>query len=78
MHYVYVLWSEKLKKRYTGSTEFVDKRFHQHNRGCNKFTKGGIPWILIHTEEFSSKTETLKREKFEKIYREAIEFFDKL
>jgi len=64
LFYIYVLWSSKLKKRYTGSTKFVDKRFNQHNSGYSRFTKNGIPWILIHIEEFPSKTEALKREKF--------------
>ena len=64
MYYVYVLWSNKLSKRYVGSTDDVSKRFKEHNHGANKFTKGGIPWELIHEEEFSSKSESLKREKF--------------
>jgi putative endonuclease len=64
MHYIYVLWSSKLNKRYVGSTEEVGKRFDEHNRGCNKFTKGGIPWLVIYQEKFSTKTEALKREKF--------------
>ncbi len=64
MYYIYVLWSNKLQKRYVGSTAIVIKRFSEHNRGCNKFTKGGIPWKIIHEEAFSSKTEALKREKF--------------
>ena len=64
MFYVYVLWSSKLKKRYIGSTDKVEKRLSEHNRGCNKFTKGGIPWLLIHKEEFFTKAEALRREKF--------------
>ena len=64
MYYVYVLWSSKLNKRYIGSTDKVEKRFVEHNRGSNKFTKGGIPWIKIYQEEFLTKTEAIKREKF--------------
>ena len=64
MYYVYVLWSDKLHKRYIGSTADIEKRIAEHNRGCNKFTKGGIPWILVYQEEFTSKREALKREKF--------------
>ncbi len=64
MFYVYVLWSSCLRKRYTGSTGDIKKRLLEHNRGCNKFTKGGIPWVLVHSEEFSSKEEAIKREKF--------------
>ena len=64
MSYVYVLWSAKLRKRYVGSTQDVHKRLFEHNRGSNKFTKGGIPWKLIYTEEFQTKSESLKREKY--------------
>jgi putative endonuclease len=62
MYYVYVQWSSKLNKRYVGTTNNVEKRLNEHNRGCNKFTKSGIPWILVFHEE--SRTEALKREKF--------------
>ena len=64
MNYVYVLWRNKLNKRYIGSTEDISKRISEHNRGCNKFTKGGIPWFLIYSEEYPTKQEALKREKF--------------
>ena len=64
MYFIYVLWSSKLNKRYVGSTKFVEKRLVEHNRGNNKFTKGGIPWNLIYQEEFPTKKEALKREKF--------------
>jgi len=64
MNYIYVLWSAKINKRYVGSTVEVEKRLCEHNRGQNKFTKGGIPWILIYQDKFLTKTEALKREKF--------------
>ena len=64
MHYVYVLYSEKLKKRYIGSTANVDNRIKEHNKGKSRFTKGGIPWILIHKEEFTTLGESRKRELF--------------
>ena len=64
MNYVYVLWSSKLNKRYVGTTNNVEKRINEHNRGYNKFTSGGIPWLLVLKEEYSTKTEALKRERF--------------
>ncbi|MFA5832975.1 MAG: GIY-YIG nuclease family protein [Bacteroidota bacterium] len=51
MFTVYVLWSDRLQKRYVGSCEDLKIRIKQHNNGESKFTKGGIPWILIYTEE---------------------------
>ena len=64
MYFVYVLWSEKLRKRYVGMTEDVEKRMNQHNMGMSPFTKRGIPWELIHREEYPSKVEAHKRELF--------------
>ena len=64
MYFVYVLWSQKLSKRYVGSSDDSERRLAEHNTGSNKFTKGGIPWIKIYQEEFQTKTEALKREKF--------------
>jgi putative endonuclease len=67
LYYTYVLWSSRISKRYVGSTDNVKKRLEEHNRGCNKFTKGGIPWIKVYQEEYLTKTEALKREKFFKL-----------
>ncbi|MFZ1080590.1 MAG: GIY-YIG nuclease family protein [Candidatus Kryptoniota bacterium] len=64
MFHVYVLWSEKLRKRYVGSTENVRKRSKEHNQGSSTFTSGGAPWILIHQEEFENKKEARGRENF--------------
>ncbi len=64
MHYIYVLWSSKIRKRYVGSTKNVEKRVNEHNYGANKFTKGGIPWVKVYQEEYLSKSEALKREHF--------------
>jgi len=64
LSYIYVLWSNKLQKRYVGSTENLDKRMYEHNHGHSKFTKGGIPWELLYQEEFNSLSEARKRELF--------------
>jgi len=34
------------------------------NNGLNKFTSQNRPFRLIYSEEFSSKTEAIRREKF--------------
>ncbi len=64
MNYVYVLYSERLKKRYVGSTKDFEKRIKEHNNGKSRFTKGGIPWKLIYKEEYSTFSEARKRELF--------------
>ncbi len=64
MFYIYVLWSERIRKRYVGYTSDITKRIHEHNNGNSKFTKGGVPWKLVYSEELSSKAEATKREKY--------------
>jgi putative endonuclease len=65
MHYtVYIIYSEKLDKHYTGSCENFAIRLAQHNAGRNKSTKPGIPWILKHLEEFDNLKEARAREAY--------------
>jgi putative endonuclease len=61
---VYVLWSKRLRKRYVGSTRDLPKRIKEHNRGSNKFTKGGIPWLLVYQEHFAQYRDARRREIF--------------
>jgi putative endonuclease len=64
MYFTYVLWSEKLQKRYVGSCENINIRLRQHNSGQSKFTKGGIPWKVIYSETFQDISSARKRELF--------------
>src|ERR1700722_12318091 len=60
--YVYILYSVKLDKYYTGSCQDILIRLQQHNTGRNISTKTGIPWVLKYTETFDSRAEAFKRE----------------
>ena len=65
MFIVYVLRSLKNHKRYVGQTSkdaFI--RLKEHNSGCNKWTRENGPFIIIHVEEYKTRTETIKRERF--------------
>ena len=64
MFTVYVLWSEKLRKRYVGSTANLTKRIKEHNGGQAPFTSRGVPWSLLHHEEYETQQEARKRERF--------------
>jgi putative endonuclease len=64
MYFVYVLWSEKLHKRYVGHTQNIESRLKEHNSGKVHFTKAGIPWRIVYKEEYPSRSEAMKREKF--------------
>jgi len=63
--YVYVLYSEKFNKHYTGySCDIVD-RFLSHNKKATKgFTIRYRPWTIILVEEFETKSQALQREKW--------------
>lgn len=64
MFFVYVLWSDKLQKRYVGSTVDIQKRLREHNAGKTPFTKSGKPWRLVCTEELPDNSSARKRELF--------------
>ena len=63
MFYTYVLYSVKFERIYVGQTEDLEKRIERHNSGRVKSTKPYLPWEIIHSEEFETKVESLKREK---------------
>jgi putative endonuclease len=64
MFFVYILRSEASGKLYTGYTTDLDHRLGQHNHGITKSTKDRGPWIVVHTEEFSTRAEAMRREKY--------------
>ena len=59
---VYILQSEATFRYYVGHTDDVPKRLIQHNSGVNKSTRNGVPWKLIYTEVFNTRSEAMKRE----------------
>jgi putative endonuclease len=62
--YVYILRSEIVEKYYIGSTSDLEKRIKLHNSPRARWTKKCQPWVLIHSEEFISRSEAIKREKY--------------
>ena len=61
---VYIIYSDSTDKYYVGYSKDVDLRLERHNLGWSKSTKAGIPWSLVYTESFDSKSEALQRERF--------------
>ena len=62
---VYILYSERFKKNYTGFTSSLIERFKSHNQLATKgYTLKFRPWVVIHVEFFYSKSEAMKREKY--------------
>ena len=62
--YCYVLRSEKTGRRYVGSCRDLDNRVRRHNAGESKATKPGVPWVLIRSESFSTRSEAAQRERY--------------
>jgi putative endonuclease len=65
MYTVYVLYSEKYNKHYTGYTNNLMNRLKAHNElGIKGFTVKYRPWRLIYQKEFELKTEAMTHEKW--------------
>jgi putative endonuclease len=64
MYFVYALSSLSRDYIYVGISDDVDRRFSQHNAGYEKTTKPYRPFKLIYKEQFSSRPEARKREKY--------------
>jgi len=64
LYKTYILKSISHNTYYYGSTEDINKRLDEHNRGKVRYTKGRRPWVLHYFEEFDTRIEARKRERF--------------
>ena len=64
IHFVYVIRSSIDGRFYVGMTTSLERRLNEHNKGKTKSTKGYVPWDLFFHEEFQSREEARKREKY--------------
>ena len=62
-YFTYVLYSNKFDEIYVGQTSDLLGRLEQHNLGLSKSTKRYVPWNLIYSEEFETRSEAMRREK---------------
>ena len=64
MYIVYILYSVRFNKIYIGYTSDLESRFKSHNElGIKGWTIRFRPWEILHTENFESKLDAMKREK---------------
>jgi putative endonuclease len=61
---VYIIYSARLNKYYTGYAEDVLLRLHEHNIGLSTFTSRASDWELRYTEGFPSREAAHRRELF--------------
>jgi len=67
MYYVYVLFSQKSKRLYTGYTDNLKRRLDEHNSGKGgTYSKKNAPYDLVFYEAFLSKKDASKQEVFYK------------
>jgi putative endonuclease len=64
MYYIYAIQSELRNYLYVGMTDNVERRVDQHNKGYEKTTRPYLPFRLIHTEKFATRSEARIREKY--------------
>ena len=60
---VYIIYSENIDRYYTGITDDIEWRLERHNLGWGRYTKRGIPWVVVYTEDYNTKSEALNRER---------------
>ncbi len=63
-YFVYILKSLKDSTFYIGFTSNLGKRLTEHNKGKCKYTKGHIPYKIIHFETFDIKKKAKQQEKY--------------
>ena len=62
--YVYLIKSTLFDYTYVGHTQNLETRLFEHNRGKTKSNKAYKPFVLVYSEEFSSREEAIQREKY--------------
>ena len=83
MYYVYVLFSEKDKKFYTGYSSDLKTRVESHLKGSVSATRSRLPLKLVYYEAFSDETAARKQEIFYKtgqgrrVLKKRLEFLEK-
>jgi predicted GIY-YIG superfamily endonuclease len=61
---VYILLSIKDNSTYVGMALDAKVRLKEHNNGKNRYTKGHMPWKIVHTELFDDWKTARIREKY--------------
>ncbi|PWN68854.1 GIY-YIG nuclease family protein [Chryseobacterium phosphatilyticum] len=73
MCYCYILYSISLDQYYVGHCcEELQERLRKHLSEHKGFTSKTKDWIIVYTEEFTSKKEAYKRERQIKAWKSKI------
>ena len=66
---VYILQSDLDQSFYIGYTSNLHQRLEYHNSGKSGYTSREMPWRVVYCEEFETRSDALKRERFLKKQR---------
>ena len=64
VYYVYVIKSIDFDYTYVGHTSDLKQRLIEHNKGKTKSNKAFKPFNLVYFEEYKTRVEAVKREKY--------------
>ena len=62
--YAYKLQSISYKNYYFDSSKDIESRLWDHNSCKIRYTKSGMPWILVYFKEIETWGEAMKRDLF--------------
>jgi putative endonuclease len=62
--FAYIIKSIEHDFYYKGHCEDIEERIKQHNAGMTESIKPYIPFKLVYFEEFNTRSEAIKREKY--------------
>lgn len=74
MFKVYIIKNNLTNKHYIGSTNDLERRIAEHNRGQTKSTRRKGIWKVIYVEDFKTALEAKRRERLIKSYKGGNEF----
>ncbi|MBI3405342.1 MAG: GIY-YIG nuclease family protein [Acidobacteria bacterium] len=63
-YFVYILQSESSGRYYVGQTKDLEERFKYHNSNYSKALRNRGPWKLVYFEEFETRAEAVRRERY--------------
>ena len=69
---VYILHSSTKNKFHIGFSSDLEERIIRHNQKSKGFTGNTNDWKVVYTEEYSTKTEAVSREKQIKSWKSSI------
>ncbi|MFC1619844.1 GIY-YIG nuclease family protein [Candidatus Neomarinimicrobiota bacterium] len=76
-YYLYILYSDSLRRYYTGVSHDPELRLKYHNSNPKGWTRRGRPWRLVFTKAYHDRTSSMKAERFVKGQKSQV-FIEKL